>query len=105
MPKRKRDEDAPAKATKDADPTEYQRAKLEEQITKGRKDFNRAVKLAKGFVRQRLGKRQREAQGKQDAGALQKINSEIEVLKVLRDPKARISKYFRTNLGHLLLDS
>lgn len=86
MPKRKRGQDDNAKTAVNLSPAERQRAQVEECIEKGKKDLNRAVKISKGFVRQRLGKRQREAQVKQDGAALDKINAEIEKLKVWRFP-------------------
>jgi hypothetical protein len=56
---------------------------VEEKITQARKVLHRALKAAKGFERQRLGKRLNNARTQGNNGDVQRINKEIEVLKTL----------------------
>ena len=56
---------------------------VEEKITEGRKLLQKALKSAKGFERQRLGKRLTNARSQGKDGDILRINKEIEILKGL----------------------
>lgn len=84
MPKRKRPEEdrdttqaRRHKSAKRTDPSQ----RLEDTVASGVKDLTRGLKQAKGFERQRLGKRLKEAQNGGDADAVARIQTEIETLK------------------------
>jgi hypothetical protein len=61
---------------------------VEEKITQSRKALHRALKVAKGFERQKLGKRLTNAKSQSKAEDVERINKEIEVLKALDLSKA-----------------
>jgi hypothetical protein len=75
MAKRKREE-APASG-KDG-----QKEALHKQLEQGKKVLVRNLKLAKGFERQKLGRRQKDALAKQDTVDSTRIEAEIGALKV-----------------------
>jgi hypothetical protein len=69
MPKRKRDgSDSPQEA-------------LRKQLELGQTVLARNLKLARGFERQKLGRRQKDAVAKQDAADNVRIEAEIRALK------------------------
>lgn len=79
MPKRKR-------PTSDADPGRARRTKKQDvidKITQSKKLLHRALKTAKGFERQKLGKRQKAAIDNNKFEDVRRINGEIEALKGL----------------------
>ena len=59
------------------------RRDVEERITQDKKVLQKALKAAKGFERQRLGKRLTNARGQGNDGDIKRINKEIEILKGL----------------------
>ena len=73
MPKRKRDE------VEDHDTIEKS---LRAFILYGTKQLFRALKTAKGFERQKLGKRHKNAREQKQTGELSRLEKEIAVLKV-----------------------
>lgn len=82
MPKRKRGETdgaAPKKPAGSGEPT--QRKRVEEKLFHGKKVLHRALKLAKGFERQKLSRRRKTAVAKDEA-AIARIDAEIEAVKV-----------------------
>jgi hypothetical protein len=56
---------------------------IEEIITQGKKALHKALKTAKGFERQRLGKRLSNARNQGNDEDIQRITKEIDILKVL----------------------
>ena len=78
MPKRKREtgEDGGSRVLA------AQKQEVEEKLVHCKKLLNRALKTAKGFERQKLGKRVKAAQEKKDADDVARRNREIEALKV-----------------------
>lgn len=78
MPKRKRDtNDEPRQARQAATDK-----RVEEKLFHGRKLLQRALKLAKGFERQKLGRRHKTAAQKGEAEELTRLDAEILALKV-----------------------
>lgn len=55
---------------------------LEEKLTQWHKELARGMKTAKGFERQRLSKRIREAQAKNEVDKVTRLEREVAVLKV-----------------------
>lgn len=88
MPKRKHQETG-FDAT-DSDNTQLDRAlrirksRLEAKFDQGATQISRALKLARGFERQKLGRRQKTAKSKKDGptGEGQRLEEEVAVLKV-----------------------
>jgi hypothetical protein len=81
MPKRKRS----LIEQKEVDPTqgvELSKRNLEKKLVHGRKLLNKALKTAKGFERQKLGKRIKLAVEKNDEAESGRLQRELEVLKV-----------------------
>ena len=81
MPKRKRTH----YRREEVDPTqetELKKEELEKKLVHGRKVLNRALKTAKGFERQKLGKRIKLATKEQDEAEAGRLQKELEVLKV-----------------------
>lgn len=82
MPKRKR------AASDDGDTQPKDRkltlraARLEQKIEHGVVLLHRALKTARGFERQKLGRRQKTAKGNKDEKALERLAAEVEALKV-----------------------
>jgi hypothetical protein len=78
MPKRKRS------AYDDADRIQnMQKQDVQDALTKGRKQLARAIKIAKGFERQKLGKRLKLATTNGESENVARINREIQALKGL----------------------
>jgi hypothetical protein len=61
-------------------------AAVEKQIKQGVRELACALKLAKGFERQKLGRRLKTAELKSNSDAIQRINAEIRAIKVLNPP-------------------
>ena len=57
-------------------------AHLEEALEHGKKSLVRALKLARGFERQKLGRRQKSARAKNEEGVLPRLAAEVTALKV-----------------------
>ena len=92
MPKRKRgnfeddDDRLPSASKKD----------VLEKLIQSKKLLHRALKIAKGFQRQRLGKRLKAATGAGSTDALTRINREIEVLRSLDLDKMTEMQLYRS---------
>ena len=87
MPKRKRSQSETEVVDGDLGPLPdralvIQENQLEQQIVIGKKALNKALKLAKGFERQKLGRRLKAARAEGDAAGVVRFHSEVEVLKV-----------------------
>lgn len=81
MPKRKRS----LIEQTEVDPSqevELRKRNLEKKLVHGRKLLNKALKTAKGFERQKLGKRIKLAAEKNDGEESGRLQRELEVLKV-----------------------
>ena len=76
MPKRKREDPAEAKAAS----IKAQRA--EHKLHHGQNVLRRAFNLAKGFERQKLGRRRKTALSQKDEAGICRIDAETEALKV-----------------------
>jgi hypothetical protein len=59
-----------------------QENQVEQQIAIGRKALNRALKLARGFERQKLGRRLKAARTEGDVASVVRLDSEVKALKV-----------------------
>lgn len=80
MPKRKRAH----YGREELDPTqetELKKKELEKKLVHSRKLLNRALKTARGFERQKLGKRIKQAREKQDEAEAGRLQKELDVLK------------------------
>ena len=84
MPKRKRDAiaDNVAADVDDSKPAGARQQRVAFKIDHGQKLLNRAFKTAKGFERQKLGRRRKTAASNTDAKEVARIDSETAVLKV-----------------------
>ncbi|KAI9730114.1 MAG: hypothetical protein M1834_006106 [Cirrosporium novae-zelandiae] len=86
MPKRKLDTEttsfAPSKKHH-TDSTTVQRFRVERQLDHGKKTLFRALKVARGFERQKLGRRQKTATKEKDADASKRLVEEVKALKAL----------------------
>lgn len=80
MPKRKRD--SPEYATGGDASQSAKQQRVQYKIVQGSKKLNHAFKIAKGFERQKLGRRHKTAVGNGDQGNVQRIDAEIAALKV-----------------------
>lgn len=76
MPKRKRGAEN--------DPVHLRKEEVEQKLAHCKKLLNKALKLAKGFERQKLGRRVKLAAEKSDEDDLKRLNREIDVIKVRR---------------------
>ena len=81
MPKRKRTS-IENRQVDLAEELELKKQNLEKKLVHGRKLLNRALKTAKGFERQKLGKRIKLAVGKKDEVESGRLQRELDVLKV-----------------------
>ncbi|KAI9800934.1 MAG: hypothetical protein M1833_003071 [Piccolia ochrophora] len=82
MPKRKRDPSESHAPTPD-----QRKRELEKKMVHGKKRLNHALKLAKAFERQKLGKRITKAKGEQDQPeSVARLEREVEALKSLNLP-------------------
>ncbi|KAI9712496.1 MAG: hypothetical protein M1812_006912 [Candelaria pacifica] len=100
MPKRKRyaPETAQHDGVRPSRSVELQRQQVEAKIVHGIKLLNRALKTAKGFERQKLGKRRRGAEEKNDSVELVRLDAEIEALKILELPVIAETRLIKTLL-------
>jgi hypothetical protein len=82
MPKRKR-------GAGQEGPSEEERktAGVERQIVLGKRELTKSLKLAKGFERQKLGRREKDAKAKKAQDDVAKIEQEITALKVRAYPQ------------------
>ena len=85
MPKRKRDdiefsEENPNRAADRA--LRIQKLQLEGVLSNGTKSLFRALKIARGFERQKLGRRQKTAKAAQDDAETKRLEVEVATLKV-----------------------
>lgn len=84
--KRKRseseDSDAPGAPQLDR-ASKIRKSRLEAKIDQGVKQIQQALKLARGFERQKLGRRQKTAKTKKDAADSTRLEEEVKVLKVI----------------------
>jgi hypothetical protein len=81
MPKRKRTHYGREKL----DPTQqndFKKRELEKKLVHARKVLNRALKTARGFERQKLGKRIKLATKEQDEAEAGRLQKELDALKV-----------------------
>ncbi|ODH49514.1 hypothetical protein GX48_04301 [Paracoccidioides brasiliensis] len=84
MPKRKRTEFEEANLSNSEDGRlGVQIARLEQKIEHGSQLIHRALKTARGFERQKLGRRQKTAKQKNETAQLSRISEEIQALKCL----------------------
>lgn len=58
------------------------RSQLEHEIEHGAKILHRALKVARGFERQKLGRRQKAAKDKKDGAESARLEAEVAALKV-----------------------
>jgi len=85
MPKRKRDGSVQASYNPTDTSEEALKARrplVKQKIDHGKKTLVRALKLAKGFERQKLGRRYKAAAQKNEEKELARLDAEIEALKV-----------------------
>ena len=83
MPKRKRTEgDGEVSAGSKGKKTPIQVARLEHKIEHGVILLHRALKTARGFERQKLGRRQKTARSKKEDAQLARLGEEVTSLKV-----------------------
>lgn len=83
MPKRKREFEIPEAGSDDEDAGKSLRQRrVEHKLDQGYKLLNRAFRTAKGFERQKLGRRRKTACEKSDAKDVARIDTEIEAIKV-----------------------
>jgi hypothetical protein len=61
---------------------ELRRQRAAEKIHHGKKVLQRSLKVAKGFERQKLSRRQKNASAKRDSSEVARLDSEVEALKV-----------------------
>ncbi len=66
-----------------------QRTHLEHETEHGKKILHRALKVARGFERQKLGRRQKTAKDNQDVAEVARLEAEVVALKVCREQLAR----------------
>ena len=101
MPKRKRENDESLEEEESASSlakldhnTKIRAAKLKAKTTQSIKSLHEALKFARGFERQKLGRRTKQAGAKKDLKALERLKEEVSALKALDLQK--------TALNHLL---
>lgn len=81
MPKRKRDT-AEEVGGRPHGSQQLQQKRVEEKLFHSKKVLQRALKIAKGFERQKLGRRQKTALQQKNEADKTRIDEEIEALKV-----------------------
>ncbi|EEP76436.1 predicted protein [Uncinocarpus reesii 1704] len=84
MPKRKR-EDVDENPASNPEPRKLtlRATRLEQKIEQGIQQVHRALKTARGFERQKLGRRQKNAQSKNETAQLSRLSEEVQALKSL----------------------
>ncbi|KAH0538012.1 hypothetical protein FGG08_005373 [Glutinoglossum americanum] len=73
-----------------------QEKQVEQRIAIGKKALNRALKLAKGFERRKLGRRLKAARVEGSTADVVRLASEVEVLKVLNLPRLAESYIYKS---------
>lgn len=81
MPKRKLSDLETPQPTKHSKPS-IQTTRLTQLFDQGVHTLSRALKTARGFERQKLGKREQKTKAEKNEAALEKVRGEIAVLKV-----------------------
>lgn len=87
MPKRKRDDSGSSEEDLNRSANRAlrkQRLQLEGVLSNGAKSLFRALKVARGFERQKLGRRQKAAKQSEDDAEAKRLEVEVATLKVLR---------------------
>jgi len=84
MPKRKRDSDSPVVDASAAPSAQQQR--VQHKLQQGTVKLGHAFKVAKGFERQKLGRRRKNATAQREQKIVQRIDAEIDALKVRHFP-------------------
>ncbi|KAL1306110.1 hypothetical protein AAFC00_004227 [Neodothiora populina] len=98
MPKRKRDgAESPAAESGEEQGKSMRQRRVEHKLEQGYKLLNRAFKTAKGFERQKLGRRRKTACEKGDSKDVQRIDAETEAIKTL-DFAAAAKNYLHKSL-------
>lgn len=83
MPKRKRDgPDSPEAVSAEEPGMSMRQRRVEHKLDLGYKQLNKAFKTAKGFERQKLGRRRKTACEKGDSKDVERIDDETEAIKV-----------------------
>ena len=77
MPKRKRE-----LTDRHGGKISQNQTQLDEVLEQGKKSLYKALKLARGFERQKLGRRQKSAQEKNEETVLPRLVAEVKTLKV-----------------------
>lgn len=72
--------------------------RVEAKIENGHKLLNRAFRTAKGFERQKLGRRRKTAISKSDAKDVARIDAETEAIKVCRNIQSPTEGTFLINI-------
>ncbi|KAK3080467.1 hypothetical protein LTS18_001138, partial [Coniosporium uncinatum] len=101
MPKRKRDDSVQASynlSDTSEEALKTRRPLVKQKIDHGKKTLVRALKLAKGFERQKLGRRHKAAAQKNEDKELARLDAEIEALKTLDLPNLAESHIYKTLL-------
>lgn len=82
MPKRKRDDHDETSPNPEPRRLTLRATRLEQKIEQGVQVIHRALKTARGFERQKLGRRQKDAKTKSDTAQLGRLAEEVQALKV-----------------------
>ncbi|KAK6436484.1 hypothetical protein LTR95_007323 [Oleoguttula sp. CCFEE 5521] len=103
MPKRKRDadgDDQKAVSHSDSIPKGAQHQRVQHKLAQGAVKLGHAFKIAKGFERQKLGRRQKTVKAAKDDIGARRIESEIAALKAL-DTTALGKNHLHKTLGKI----
>ncbi|KAF2837455.1 Bud-site selection protein [Patellaria atrata CBS 101060] len=101
MPKRKPNELYTSHSEEDAEPNQPVRPRMkffEQKLERGKVTLFRALKLARGFERQKLGRRYKDATKQSDGATLTRLDAEILVLKKLDLTAAAEQHLYKTLL-------
>lgn len=93
MPKRKREDGEAEGSPEVADPKQK---RLQLKLEQGAVKVGHAFKVAKGFERQKLGRRQKTAASEKNEKNAQRVETEIAALKVCTDLYNTFSEWRRT---------
>ncbi|KAI9702835.1 MAG: hypothetical protein M1836_008049 [Candelina mexicana] len=107
MPKRKRHQPEAAQYDRPRAPRamEARKQQAEAKIVHGIKLLNRALKIAKGFERQKLGRRQKAAKEKNTPANIVRLDAEVEALKNLEFPVIAETHLIKTLLRSKIISS
>ncbi|KAI9748456.1 MAG: hypothetical protein M1835_001794, partial [Candelina submexicana] len=107
MPKRKRHQPEAEQYDRPAVPRlmEARKQQVEAKIVHGIKVLNRALKTAKGFERQKLGRRQKAAKEKDTPANIMRLDAEVEALKNLDIPAIAETHLIKTLLRSKIISS